>query len=114
MKRGIVLALFAALASLLLIGCSTLDSEPVEESAPVGASVRILGTEGSYVDAYYELTSPLSLDWMVPAGTECEVLSGPRSMEGITFWQVSCTWGNTIESQDAPGWIDVASIEVLE
>jgi len=105
MKKVIFPALGAVFASLVLVGCLA-----TEESAPVGAAVRLVDPNGGTIDMY-EAPSPSSTtiaNW--PSDQECEVLSGPNTAADVTFWELEC-----VEAAGYVwvGWVDVTKIEVL-
>lgn len=130
----------AMLAGMLLVGCSTdSTSEPTieqaidpiveptaeptveptvepTESAPIGATVLLLGLDGSYIDMYPQPTSPLTVYLQTPVGAECVVLSGPRTITGITLWEIDCSWNEECcgEGYGLWGWVDVTQLEVID
>jgi hypothetical protein len=111
MKKAIILALAAVLGLLLLVGCAA-----AEESVPVGGTVALLGSYGSYIDMYPTASSPLVANLMVPAGTKCDVLEGPRTVSDVTLWKLDCSW-SVIMDTEGMGlwvWVDVTNFEVLD
>jgi hypothetical protein len=89
--------------------------EPTE-SAPIGATILLLGSDGSYIDLYPQPSSPLAAYLQVPAGVECEVLSGPRTITDITLWEIDCSWSDECcgEGYGLWGWVDITNLEVLD
>jgi len=90
-------------------------AEPTE-SAPIGTTILLLGSDGNYIDMYPLASSPLTPYLQVPVGVECEVLSGPRTITGITLWEIDCSWNDECctEGYGLWGWVDVTNLEVLD
>jgi hypothetical protein len=65
---------------------------------------------------YPQPSSPLVAYLQVPAGVECEVLSGPRTISGTTLWELDCSWNDEVatEGYGLWGWVDVTMLEVID
>ena len=104
MKRAIILVLSAVFSLLLLVGCTA-----TEESAPVGATVRLVALDGEFIDMYENPGVTVISNW--PPNHECEVVSGPTTVEDVAYWKLEC-----VESAGYiwVRWVDVTNIEVLD
>ena len=110
MNKAFVLALVAALALLLTVGCSG-------DTIPVGATVRLLEPSKGFVEMYSATNPNAAIFATILVDRECEVASQPRAFEDITFWGLDCPKGAypfVGREFRAIGWIDVTSIEVLD
>jgi len=106
MKKAIVLALASMLAMLLLVGCAA-----TEESAPVGASVRLLDPDGIHIGMREAPNPSTAVYLQLPVDLECEVVSGPKTTADVTFWKLDCP---DVDGIRLVGWVDVTQFEVLD
>ena len=107
MKKAIILAL-VTLFALVLVGCA-------DDGAPVGSTVRLNNPDGGQAEMYSPNPSSQLISTF-EADTECEVLSGPSTVQDVTYWELSCSGGvdPILGEVFMVGWVDVAMIEVLD